>query len=71
MMTNIPPTDPKSSGTTALGFDEFIAVLVAFTTIGAILFWSFSRRDEGWNLNLLSPPPSTPVESLQPNPAAG
>ncbi|XZF61793.1 MAG: S-layer homology domain-containing protein [Gloeotrichia echinulata DVL01] len=70
-MTNIPPTDPKSSGTTALGFDEFIAVLVAFTTIGAILFWSFSRRDEGWNLNLLSPPPSTPVESLQPNPAAG
>jgi S-layer homology domain len=50
-MTNLPPSDPESSSKTALGFDEFIAILVAFATIGGILFWSFSRRDAGWNFN--------------------
>jgi hypothetical protein len=69
-MTNLPPSDPKSSEKTALGFDEFIAILVAFATIGGILLWSFSRRDAGWNLNaVLSPPPiSTPI--TQPKPTA-
>lgn len=58
-MTNKPPSEPESSQRTALGFDEFIAILVAFTTIGAILFWSLSRRDSSWNLNgLLSPSPT-------------
>jgi len=66
-MTNRPPTDPESSQRTALGFDEFIAVLVAFATIGAILFWSFSRRDSSWNLNGLLSPSPTPSNSIQPN----
>ncbi|MDF5711356.1 MAG: S-layer homology domain-containing protein [Nostoc sp. S4] len=57
-MTNRPPSEPESSQRTALGFDEFIAILVAFTTIGAILFWSLSRRDSSWNFNML-PPAST------------
>lgn len=71
-MTNIPPSDPQSSRNTALGFDEFIAILVAFSTIGAILFWSFSRRDAAWNFNglLLSSPASTPSLQLNPTPAA-
>ncbi|MHC5934925.1 S-layer homology domain-containing protein [Nostoc sp.] len=66
-MTNRPPSEPESSQKTALGFDEFIAILVAFTTIGAILFWSLSRRDSSWNLNALLSPSSTPSGSLQPN----
>jgi hypothetical protein len=66
-MTNTPPPDPESSQKNALGFDEFIAVLVAFTTIGAILFWSLSRKDSGWNLDgVISLPPTTSPNS-QPN----
>jgi S-layer homology domain len=65
-MTNRPPSKPESSPKTALGFDEFIAILVAFSTVGAILFWSLSRRDSSWNFNgLLSS--STPSPSVQPN----
>ncbi|MBN4007074.1 S-layer homology domain-containing protein [Nostoc sp. LPT] len=67
-MTNRPPSEPESSQKTALGFDEFIAILVAFATIGAILFWSLSRRDSSWNLNGLLLPSSTPSPSVQPNP---
>lgn len=66
-MTNRPPSEPESSQKTALGFDEFIAILVAFATIGAILFWSLSRRDSSWNLNGLLSPSSTPSRSVQPN----
>jgi hypothetical protein len=66
-MTNRPPSEPESSQRTALGFDEFIAILVAFATIGAILFWSFSRRDSSWNLNGLFSPDPKPSNSIQPN----
>ncbi|OUL20584.1 S-layer protein [Nostoc sp. RF31YmG] len=59
-MTNTPPPDPESSQKNALGFDEFIAVLVAFTTIGTILFWSLSRKDSGWNLNGVLSPTASP-----------
>ncbi|MHC5598532.1 MAG: S-layer homology domain-containing protein [Nostoc sp.] len=68
-MTNRPPSEPESSQKTALGFDEFIAILVAFTTIGAILFWSLSRKDSSWDLNGLLLPNSTPSRSVQPNQA--
>jgi hypothetical protein len=61
-MTNTPP-DPKSSQTNALGFDEFIGILVAFATIGAILFWSLSRKESGWNFNSLLLPSPTPTTS--------
>ncbi|WP_413199179.1 S-layer homology domain-containing protein [Nostoc piscinale] len=68
-MTNLPPSDPKSSEKTALGFDEFIAILVAFGAIGGILLWSFSRRDAGWNFNIvLSPTPTSTIQT-QPTPA--
>ena len=53
-MTNPPPKNSESSRSGALGFDEFIAILVAFATIGGILFWSLSRKpDGGWHLNWL------------------
>ncbi len=68
-MTNTPP-DPKSSQTNALGFDEFIGILVAFATIGTILFWSISRRDAGWNVNGLFLPSPTPSPTSSP-PATG
>ncbi|KYC41967.1 S-layer protein [Scytonema hofmannii PCC 7110] len=68
--------DPKSSQSNPLGFDELIGILVAFATIGAILFWSFSRRgDSGWNMTGLqfplpttstSPTLSIPPEQLVP-----
>ncbi|MEH1779406.1 S-layer homology domain-containing protein [Nostoc sp.] len=66
-MTNRPPSEPESSQKTALGFDEFIAILIAFSTVGAILFWSLSRRDSSWNLNGLLLPSATPSSSVQPN----
>ncbi|MEA5604822.1 S-layer homology domain-containing protein [Nostoc sp. UHCC 0252] len=66
-MTNRPPSEPDSSQRTALGFDEFIAILVAFSAIGAILFWSLSRRDSSWNLNGLLSASSSPSPSVQPN----
>ncbi|MBX9254566.1 S-layer homology domain-containing protein [Desmonostoc muscorum CCALA 125] len=66
-MTNRPPSEPESSQRTALGFDEFIAIFVAFTTIGAILFWSLSRRDSSWNFNGLLSPSSTSSGSAYPD----
>jgi hypothetical protein len=58
-MTNSPPPDPQSSQRDPLGFDEFIGIFVAFTTISAILFWSLSQRKEGFNLTgILTPSPS-------------
>ena len=57
-MTNQPPPNPQSSSDDELGFDDFIGILVAFLTIGTVLFWSFSRKDSNWNLgNMLSKAP--------------
>ena len=61
-MTNSPPPDPRSSQTNALGFDEFIAIFVAFTTIGAILFWSFSQRNQGFQPTGILSPSSSPTD---------
>lgn len=54
-----PPPGPPSSPRRPLGFDEFIAILVAFGAVGAILFWSLSRGNQG--SNWLS---SQPLEAL-------
>lgn len=72
-MTNSPPPDPRSSQTTAPGFDEFIAIFVAFTTIGAILFWSLSQRNQGFQLPSLlsaSPSPTAPTVTRSPQATA-
>ncbi|CDN14103.1 hypothetical protein RintRC_6066 [Richelia intracellularis] len=51
-MTNTNPSDNNSSPSRKLGFDEFIAIFVAFTSIGTILWWSLSRQNTGWYMNL-------------------
>lgn len=65
-MTNLPPSGPRSPQRSPLDFDEFIGIIVAFTTIGAILFWAFSRRDTGWNLGSLLPTQPTPGVEVSP-----
>lgn len=65
-MTNLPPSGPRSPQRSPLDFDEFIGIIVAFTTIGAILFWAFSRRDTGWNLGSLLPTQPTPGVQVSP-----
>ncbi|MBD2742876.1 S-layer homology domain-containing protein [Coleofasciculus sp. FACHB-1120] len=62
-MTNSPPPDPRSS---RLGFDELIGIVVAFSVIGTIFFWSIGRREPGVNLGGLP----TPDATASPTPAA-
>ena len=51
-MTNAPPPDPKNPiperrkrPATGVTFDEMIAIIVAFSTIGTILFWSMGGKN--------------------------
>ena len=61
-MTNSP--DPRSSSRNPLGFDDFVGVFIALGAIGAILFWSLSRRGEGWQIpSIVSLSPSTTAPS--------
>lgn len=62
-MTNSPPPDPRSS---RLGFDDLIGIVVAFSVIGTIFFWSIGRREPGLNLTGLP----TPDATASPTPAA-
>lgn len=50
-MTNSPPPDPQSSNNTPLGFDDFIGIFVAFSAIGAVIWWSLSRNPETFNFS--------------------
>ena len=68
-MTNLPPPDPQSSQREPLGFDDFIGIFVAFITIGGILFWSFSQRNQGF-ISFLSPSPSPSAQPIAPTPGA-
>lgn len=71
-MTNRSPSDPGSSRRSPLGFDEFIAILVAFSAIGAVLFWGLSRNQEAIGLLEGSPSPSpstSPAPVATPTPA--
>ncbi len=64
-MTNSSPPEPQNPiperrrrPATGVTFDEMIAIIVAFSTIGAILFWSIGGRNRNFGLgsssNLLS-----------------
>lgn len=64
-MTNKTPSDPNSPEKNPLGFDEFIGILVAFVTIGIILFWSFSRKGDS-SRNITELPPVLPTLSASP-----
>ncbi len=45
-MSGQPPT--RDSDRSPLSFDELVALFVAFSAIGAILWWSLGRRAETW-----------------------
>lgn len=58
-MTNSPPPDPRSSRT-PLGFDEFLAVVLALGALGGILFWSLSRQGKSFQIPNIVPLVSAP-----------
>lgn len=72
-MTNSPPPDPRSSRT-PLGFDEFLAVVLALAALGGILFWSLSRSGKGFQipniLPLVTAPEARSPVALTPQPQA-
>ena len=49
VMSNSSPPEPPSSDRKRLTKDEWIAIIVAFTTIGFIFFWLLGRRDGGFS----------------------
>lgn len=59
-MTNIPPPDRRSS---ALGFDEFIAVVIAFAVIGTIFLVSVRQKQGRFSLKNLTPSPNNLIAS--------
>ncbi|MEB3178391.1 MAG: S-layer homology domain-containing protein [Nostocaceae cyanobacterium] len=63
-MTNTPPTDPRSRRS-PLGFDEFIAILVAFGFIGSLLFWILGKKPQGFDFS--NPWSATPAPTFLPN----
>ncbi len=70
-MTNLPPSGPRPSRRDSLGFNEFVGVFVAFTTIGAILFWSLTRERGIFDLqNLFAFTPAEEAPQLLPAPEA-
>lgn len=70
-MTNSPPPDPQSSDRSPLGFDDFVGIFVAFSAIGAIIWWSLSRNPEAFNFGrILSSDPTTTQPLLLPSPEA-
>lgn len=48
-MTNSSPPEPQNRRP-ILRRDEVIGVVVAFATIGSILYWSMGQKDGGWKL---------------------
>jgi S-layer homology domain len=76
-MTNSPSPDsphpqPQSSRRRNLGLDDFIGILVAFGTIGAILFWVLGR-DEGFKgfptiTRIVESTQSVPLTTTSPTP---
>ncbi|MEM7579346.1 MAG: S-layer homology domain-containing protein [Mastigocoleus sp.] len=70
-MTNTPQSndrnDRESSPAYPLRFEEFVAILVAFLTLGTTLFWTLSRSyNGGWNLNWLGASSSIPKSANVP-----
>ncbi len=45
---NIPSPEERQRRRAYLTFDEMVAIIVAFGTIGAILLWSLTNKKEGW-----------------------
>lgn len=65
-MFDRPPENPQSqqNNRKKLTSDELIALFLALTTIGGLLFWLLGRKDEGWNSNILADSDLTIMPSL-------
>jgi hypothetical protein len=65
-MYDRPPENSQSQSNDRkkLTSDELIALFLALTTIGGLLFWLLGCKDEGWNLNLLSDSETISTPSL-------
>ncbi|MFB2893331.1 S-layer homology domain-containing protein [Aerosakkonemataceae cyanobacterium BLCC-F50] len=59
-MTESRRPEPQPSKREPLGFDEFVAVLVALLSIGSIFFWSISRKPINWSLTSTTPAQVSP-----------
>jgi S-layer homology domain len=61
-----PPPSPRESGRRdPLSFDELLALVIAFLTVGAVLWWTLGRRAETWLGQQWAPP--TAERSAEPN----
>jgi S-layer homology domain len=69
-MTNSLPPDPSPSDKTSLGFDDFIGILVAFSAIGGIIWWSLSRNPAALNLDRILSGDRNATPLLIPSPQA-
>jgi S-layer homology domain len=80
-MTNLPPSDPRRTDARRdrdLGFDELLAIVVAFGALGTVFWWGL-RNTEGLNMGGLFPSaetansrsPGSPFDSLLTSPEDG
>ncbi|MCL1469269.1 S-layer homology domain-containing protein [Argonema antarcticum] len=67
-MTDSPTPDPHSSQKSPLGFDEFIGILIALSTIGSIFFWAVSRKPESLNFTSVIPAEFGPTAKVSSSP---
>ncbi len=67
-MTNSLPPNPPSSDKNSLGFDDFIGILVAFSAMGAIIWWSLSRNPTALNLDRILSGDRNSIPLLIPSP---
>lgn len=62
-MSNFSPSDPPPRRD-PLGFDELVAIAIALSTIGGILFWSLGRRGDEFRLTEELTPIPVPTETV-------
>lgn len=68
-MSNFSPSEPPPTNRKPLGFDEFIAIFVAFSTIGVILFWGIRQSQGNFNFTASLFPQASPSATPTPAPS--
>ncbi len=66
-MSYSPPPNPPPNRRESLKFDDFMGIFVAFTSIGAIFWWSFSQLDRGLDSSFLPSLFPSPLPTVTPN----
>ncbi|NES82593.1 MAG: hypothetical protein F6K10_14925, partial [Moorea sp. SIO2B7] len=69
-MSNPSPPEPPTNRKLSPDFDELVAIIVAFGSIGLILFWVLGKNNDGFSFensaNSLSASQPTTTQELQP-----